>query len=69
MGDDSLLVKEIDRAARQGKVIIFQDGANEGVVTRTLGEDGEEGDEGWIDHVSLSSSDSAETWLCRGGIS
>jgi dipeptidyl aminopeptidase len=51
VGDDSLLVKEIDRAARQGKVVIFQNGASDGVVTRTLGEQGEEGDDGWIDHV------------------
>jgi dipeptidyl aminopeptidase len=60
VGDDSLLVKEIDRAARLGKVIIFENGASEGQVTRTLGEQGEEGDDGWIDHVSFQDRPDAE---------
>ncbi|ORY33110.1 putative dipeptidyl-peptidase [Naematelia encephala] len=47
---DGLLVKEIDRAARRGQVIIFQGGASEGQVVRHLGKGGEEGDDGWIDH-------------------
>lgn len=51
VGDRDLLVKEVDRAARKGSVVIFQAGEREGVVTRVLGEDGEEGDDGWIDHV------------------
>lgn len=51
VGDDDLLVKEVDRAARRGSVVIFESGKNEGVVTRILGQEGEEGDDGWIDHV------------------
>jgi dipeptidyl aminopeptidase len=52
VADDALLVKEIDRAARVGRVVLFEDGRSEGMVVRTLGKDGEEGDDGWIDHVS-----------------
>lgn len=51
VGDRDLLVKEVDRAARKGSVVIFQNGEREGKVTRVLGKDGEEGDDGWIDHV------------------
>jgi hypothetical protein len=51
VGDNDLLVKEVDRAARKGSVVIFEAGRNEGVVTRVLGQEGEEGDDGWIDHV------------------
>lgn len=51
VGDRDLLVKEVDRAARRGSVVIFQGGEREGKVTRVLGKDGEEGDDGWIDHV------------------
>ncbi|WVF65548.1 hypothetical protein IAT40_000276 [Kwoniella sp. CBS 6097] len=50
VADDALLVKEIDRAARIGNVILFQGGVNQGDIVRTLGENGEEGDDGWIDH-------------------
>lgn len=45
-------MKEIDRAARKGKVVVFVERATEGKVTRVLGKEGEEGDDGWIDHVS-----------------
>lgn len=51
VGDRDLLVKEVHRAARTGSVIIFANGHNEGKVTRVLGKEGEEGDDGWIDHV------------------
>ena len=51
VGDRDLLVKEVDRAARKGIVVIFAKGQNEGKVTRILGKEGEEGDDGWIDHV------------------
>lgn len=51
VADDALLVKETDRAARVGHVILFRDGESEGVVVRRLGKDGEEGDDGWIEHV------------------
>lgn len=53
IANDALLVKEIDRAARTGQVVLFQDGESRGTVVRTLGKDGEGGDTGWIDHVSL----------------
>ena len=52
VSNDGLLIKEVDRAARNGKVVLFQGGANQGVVVRRLGKEGEEGDDGWIDHVS-----------------
>ncbi|WVR09063.1 hypothetical protein IAU60_006124 [Kwoniella sp. DSM 27419] len=50
VADDALLVKEIDRAARVGNVILFQGGNAQGEIVRSLGENGEEGDQGWIDH-------------------
>ncbi|WWC64025.1 uncharacterized protein I303_106631 [Kwoniella dejecticola CBS 10117] len=50
VADDGLLVKEIDRAARKGNVVLFQDGKSQGDIVRILGKDGEEGDDGWIDH-------------------
>jgi len=53
VGDDALLVKEIDRAARVGSVVLFQHGVGVGTVVRKLGKDGEESDGGWIDHVCL----------------
>lgn len=75
VGNDSLLIKEVDRAARVGNVVLFQDGDSTGTVVRTLGKDGEEGDDGWIDHVGPSNpqpSDAAESkrhpcprWLSR----
>lgn len=52
VGDDALLVKEVDRASRVGHVVLFQGGEREGNVVRQLGRGGEEGDDGWIDHVS-----------------
>jgi dipeptidyl aminopeptidase len=51
VGDETLLVKETDRAARNGNVVIIGEGQSEGQVVRILGQGGEEGDEGWIDHV------------------
>ncbi|BEJ15855.1 hypothetical protein CspHIS471_0504600 [Cutaneotrichosporon sp. HIS471] len=50
VGNDALLVKEIDRPARNGQVIVFQGGNVVGKQVRKLGKDGEEGDDGWIDH-------------------
>lgn len=50
VGDDALIVKEIDRPARVGQVILFTNGSDKGQVVRKLGKDGEEGDDGWIDH-------------------
>ena len=53
VANDALLVKETDRAARVGHVVLFRGGENEGVVVRQLGKNGEEGDDGWIEHVSI----------------
>ncbi|KAK8844035.1 hypothetical protein IAR55_006829 [Kwoniella newhampshirensis] len=50
VADDALLVKEIDRAARKGNVVLFQGSKSRGDIVRILGKDGEEGDDGWIDH-------------------
>ncbi|KAL1407636.1 Dipeptidyl peptidase 4 [Vanrija albida] len=50
VADDGLIVKEIDRAARVGQVVVFTGGKAEGQVVRKLGKEGEEGDDGWIDH-------------------
>ena len=52
VADDALLVKETDRAARIGHVVLFRNDEKEGVIVRRLGKDGEEGDDGWIEHVS-----------------
>ncbi len=46
------MIKETDRAARIGNVVLFDDDASRGVVVRKLGREGEEGEDGWIDHVS-----------------
>jgi dipeptidyl aminopeptidase B len=57
----SLLVKEVNRAADDGAVVVVNlEAAREGAavatanVVRRLGKNGEQGDEGWIDHVSFS---------------
>lgn len=52
VSDNSLLIKEVDRAARVGNVVLFQNGETSGTIVRKLGKEGEEGDDGWIDHVS-----------------
>ncbi|KAK7685763.1 hypothetical protein QCA50_011109 [Cerrena zonata] len=52
VGDAALLVKEVNRAADNGSVILFdlhQGASNHGEVIRILGKNGEQGDEGWID--------------------
>jgi dipeptidyl aminopeptidase len=51
-GVSALMIKEIDRAARRGSAVVFQDGEARGRIVRKLGKNGEEGDDGWIDHVS-----------------
>lgn len=59
VGNATLLVKEVSRAADEGNVVICdlsqqQDGQlASGSVVRKLGKDGEQGDEGWIDSVSF----------------
>lgn len=48
-------MKEVNRAADRGSVVFFDVGSSsfrgDGRVVRTLGEKGEEGDNGWIDSV------------------
>ena len=51
LGPQDLLVKEVDRSAKKGNVVLFTGGQARGSVVRMLGKDGEEGDDGWIDHV------------------
>jgi dipeptidyl aminopeptidase len=65
VGDDALLVKETDRAARRGSVVVFQ-GSEKGKVVRKLGSEGEEGDDGWIDAVCPPSFQ-RELWLIKTG--
>lgn len=50
VGNDTLLVKEVDRPSRKGHVAVFTGGKSVGEVTRKLGKEGEQGDDGWIDH-------------------
>lgn len=52
VGDYDLLVKETNRAATDGNVVLFRGKETNGRVVRKLGKDGEEGDDGWIEHVS-----------------
>lgn len=52
LGNEDLLVKEVDRSAKKGNIVLFPGGSTQGKVVRKLGKDGEEGDDGWIDHVS-----------------
>ncbi|KAI0258657.1 dipeptidyl aminopeptidase [Gloeopeniophorella convolvens] len=55
VGNDSLLIKEVNRNASAGSVVLFDVAdttllaADTGHVVRTLGRDGEEGDDGWIE--------------------
>jgi len=56
--DEQLLVKEVNRNADDGSVVFFDfkgtsDSRSKGRVVRKLGRDGEQGDEGWIDSVSI----------------
>lgn len=59
VGNASLILKEVNRNADDGHVVLFNlDDVNvqsraRGQLVRKLGENGEHGDEGWIDHVSI----------------
>ncbi|PFH50952.1 hypothetical protein AMATHDRAFT_80539 [Amanita thiersii Skay4041] len=56
VGNSSLIVKEVNRNADDGSVVLFDlDAKNarlrsQGKVVRRLGKNGEEGDDGWIDN-------------------
>lgn len=58
VGDATLIVKEVNRAADDGNVVLFDiDIADErrrrmGRVVRKKGKNGEEGDDGWIESVN-----------------
>lgn len=71
-GNATLLVKEVNRAATNGSVVLFdlENGAsNYGQIVRRLGKNGEQGDDGWIDEhqaiypLPLSLSNSAPAYL------
>jgi dipeptidyl aminopeptidase B len=55
LGNDALLLKEVNRNADAGSAVLFDIsdtsllGARVGLVVRKFGEGGEEADEGWID--------------------
>ncbi|KAJ7460697.1 dipeptidyl aminopeptidase [Mycena latifolia] len=60
VSDDMLILKEVNRNADNGSVVLFEKLAKSttltvaererGTVVRKLGKDGEEGDDGWIDN-------------------
>lgn len=55
VANSTLLVEEVDRAAVNGSVVLFDlaSGAvGRGLAVRKLGQEGEEGDDGWIEPVS-----------------
>lgn len=60
VGNATLIVKEVNRNADDGSVILFDLDATDprsrtyGRIVRKLGKAGEEGDGGWIDNVCLS---------------
>jgi dipeptidyl aminopeptidase len=69
VGNTSLILKEVNRNADDGSVVLFDlSEANfmaraQGKVVRKLGKNGEQGDDGWIDHVRASSSRSVRCVL------
>ncbi|KAG6870802.1 hypothetical protein C0992_012414, partial [Termitomyces sp. T32_za158] len=52
VGNSSLIVKEVNRNANDGNVVLFDNSTSwsQGKVVRKLGKEGEEGDSGWIDN-------------------
>jgi dipeptidyl aminopeptidase B len=63
VGNQTLIVKEVNRAATNGSAVLFDlaQGRDvitglsspQGTVVRRLGKNGEEGDDGWIDAVGI----------------
>jgi dipeptidyl aminopeptidase len=61
VSDDMLILKELNRNADNGSVVLFENLAKSstlslaererGTVVRKLGKNGEEGDDGWVDNV------------------
>ena len=62
VGNNSLILKEVNRNADDGHVILFDlSEANlaartQGKAVRKLGKNGEQGDDGWIEHVRAAAS-------------
>jgi len=61
VGNTTLIVKEVNRNADDGNVIHFElhhavQLREQGKVVRKLGKNGEQGDNGWIDHVCATVS-------------
>ena len=62
VGDEALIVKEVNRNADNGSVVLFDlslggltaTTRSKGAVVRKLGKEGEQGDSGWIDQVRCS---------------
>jgi dipeptidyl aminopeptidase B len=59
VGNETLLVKETNRNADKGSIVLFDLSTRgrlatsvKGRIVRKLGKAGEEGDDGWIDHVN-----------------
>lgn len=59
VSDDMLILKELNRVADNGSVVLFENLAKptlslaereKGTVVRKLGKNGEEGDDGWVDN-------------------
>lgn len=59
VGNATLLIKEVNRAADDGSIVLFDIHVSDqvksamGKVVRKKGKNGEEGDEGWIESVSI----------------
>lgn len=56
VGNTTLILKEVNRNADDGSVVLFEINTSNllrdrGKVVRKLGKHGEQGDDGWIDHV------------------
>lgn len=56
VGNQSLIIKEVNRSANDGSVVLFDLASynfagGRGRVVRKLGKEGEQGDDGWIDAV------------------
>lgn len=61
IGNTTLILKEVNRNADDGSVVLFELNTsnllrNRGKVVRKIGKRGEQGDDGWIDHVGITFS-------------
>ncbi|KAG6836690.1 hypothetical protein H0H93_004801 [Arthromyces matolae] len=69
VGNSSLIVKEVNRNADDGNVVLFDlstDAAwSQGKVVRKLGKNGEQGDKGWIESIVQAGNSSFEHLLTQ----